>query len=88
MRGQRAIQNKMRAMMQNEMNKYGGNELGAQNGAAATSDHASHSMEHSASHPHSSGNGSDSPHHMTLEPDSQFWNIENDDEIFDFLMQS
>ena len=89
MRGQRAIQNKMRAMMQNEMNKYGGNELGTQNGAAATSDHAGRSMEHSESHPHSSGNGSDSPHpHMTLEPDSQFWNIENDDEIFDFLMQS
>ena len=47
MRGQRAFQNKMRAMMQNEMNKYGGNELGSQIGVAAASDHAGHSMDHS-----------------------------------------
>ena len=86
MRGQRAFQNKMRAMMQNEMNKYGGNELGSQIGVAAASDHAGHSMDHSELQPHSS-NEHDSPH-MTHEPDNQFWNIENDDEIFDFLMQS
>jgi hypothetical protein len=79
MRGQRAFQNKMRAMMQNEMNKYGGYE-------PAGGDNVGHLMDHSELQPHSS-NEHESPH-MTLEADNQFWNVENDDEIFDFLMQS
>lgn len=77
MRGQRAFQNKMRAMMQNEMNKYGGID-GGDNG---------HSMDQSEPQAHSS-NDHGSPH-ITYQPENhQFWNIENDDEIFDFLMQS
>ena len=86
MRGQRAFQNKMRAMMQNEMNKYGGNDHGTQSGVAASSDNTDHATDHSEVQAHSS-NEHDSPH-MTHEPDNQFWNIENDDEIFDFLMHS
>ena len=87
MRGQRAFQNKMRAMMQNEMNKYGGNEQGTQSGVAAGADNAgSHFMDHSEPQPHSS-NEHESPH-MTHQPDHEIWNIDNDDDIFDFLMQS
>jgi len=78
MRGQRAFQNKMRSMMQNEMNKYGGNETGGDNDG--------HLVDHSAPQTQSS-NDHGSPN-MTYQPDIQFWNIENDDEIFDFLMQS
>lgn len=85
MRGQRAFQHKMRAMMQNEMNKYGGNEHETQSGVAASSDNTGHAMDHSEVQAHSSNEHSP---HMTHEPDNQFWNIENDDEIFDFLMQS
>ena len=83
MRGQRAFQTKMRAMMQNEMNKCGVYEHGTHAGAAAGGNEGN-SVEHSDAHPHSS-NAHDSSH-MTHEPDNPFWNIENDDEIFDFLM--
>lgn len=82
MRGQRAFQHKMRAMMQNEMNKCGGNDHEIQSGVAAASDSTGHAFDHSEvpAREHSP--------HLTHEPDNQFWNIENDDEIFDFLMQS
>ena len=85
MRGQRAFQTKIRAMMQNEMNKYGGNEHGA-HGAASGGDNDGHALEHSDPQPQA-GNDNHSPS-MTYQPDNNFWNIDNDDEIFDFLMQS
>ncbi len=85
MRGQRAFQTKIRAMMQNEMNKYGGNEHGA-HGAASGGDNDGHALEHSEPQPQT-GNDDHSPN-MTYQPDNNFWNIENDDDIFDFLMQS
>lgn len=86
MRGQRAFQSKMRALMQNEINKYGGNEHGA-SGGASVGDNDGQLFDHSEPQPQAAGNEHNSPQ-MTYQSDSNLWNIENDDEIFDFLMQS
>ncbi len=104
MRGQMVFQNKMRELKQKELSKCGGKEhTGGQrhDGIMKESDGTKAALSASGA---SSGNGvpqpheeqpeqhvdtSHSPHQMSEEPDNDLiWNPEDDDQIFDFLMEN